>query len=817
MSLTSSFAQGDLGVVRGNVSDQDGEGLPFATVMLLSAGDSSLVKAGYTNESGDFALTPVDAGSYFLKVTYTSMADHMSEVFQTNAGQKFTAPNIVLGASDTELDAVKITAQKPLITIKPDMTVFNVQASTNAIGSDAMELLRKAPGVIVDNNDNIMLQGKAGVRVYIDGKPSPLSTEDLAAMLRTMQSSQIEAIEVITNPGAKYDAEGNAGIINIRLVKDKSLGTNGNIDLGYGIGRFSKYNGAITANHRNKKVNVFGSVGGNTGRWLNFMNFYRIQERQVITQTDTFTLPTIYDQESENIRDGYNLNAKAGVDVFLNDKSTIGVLVNGFNWDGGWNNTATTEIIDEASNELVSTLEAQSINDVKRQNLNANLNYRFDNKKGSTWNIDADYGYFNIVSNAYQPNYYYAPSGGLLGENVFTTNAPTSIDIATLKFDHERNVGKGKLGFGAKTSYVKTDNDFQFYDRFDQEDTLNLDRSNLFSYTENINAAYANYKRQFGKLNLSLGLRAEQTNSLGELTSVQVTGNDTVKRTYLDLFPSGGLSYQQSQNHLWRLNYSRRIDRPRYQNLNPFSNRLDELTYQQGNPFLRPQYTNSLELTHVFKYMYSTSLKYSYTTDMMTQLTDTTEISRSFITTENLASQEVISLFVSAPASITKWWSTYTNAGVFRTRNLADYGDGKEIDITRASFSIYHQSTFKLPEDFSLEVSGFYNSPGIWGANFETQRFWGMDVGARKKILDGRGNFKVSVSDIFFTMQWRGVQQFGGLYMRGNGGWESRQFKASFSYAFGNDQVKASRKRKTGLEDESGRAGSGGGGGGIGR
>lgn len=804
ISFSATFAQGDLGVVRGNVKDTDGQALPFATVMLLSGADSALVKAGYTNESGDFALTPVPQGKYFLKVTYTSMAEYASPVFSISEGQKYQADPIVLGASDEALEAVQITAQKPLITIKPDMTVFNVQASTNAIGSDALELLRKAPGVIVDNNDNIILQGKSGVRIYIDGKPSPLTTSDLAAMLRTMQSSQIEAIEIITNPGAKYDAEGNAGIINIRLVKDQSLGTNGNLDLGYGIGRYSKYNGAISANHRSKKVNVFGSAGGNVGQWYNFMDFYRIQNG------------TIFDQNSETIRDGYNLNAKLGIDVFASDKSTFGIMLNGFNWDGGWNNVSNTEIRVNSTNELISTLQAESINDVKRQNLNANLNYRYDDKQGNSWNVDADYGFFNISSDAFQPNFYYAPNGQtILAENIFTTFAPTNIDIATLKVDHERKLGKGILGFGAKSSYVKTDNDFQFYDRFNEVDTLNLDRSNLFSYTENINALYGNYKQQFGKVGVSLGLRAEQTNSLGELTSAQVNDNDTVKRNYLDLFPSAGLTYQHNQTNSIRLNYSRRIDRPRYQDLNPFANRLDELTYQQGNPFLQPQYTNSVELTHVYKYMYSTSLKYSYTTDMMTQITDTIEGSRSFITNKNLASQEVISLYFSAPISITKWWSTFSNVGVFRTRNRADYGEGKEIDLARNTFSIYHQSTFKLPKDFSLELSGFFNSPSIWGANFANRSFGGMDIGARKKVLNGRGNIKMSVSDFLFTMQWRGIQEFGGLYMDARGGWESRQFKVNFSYNFGNDKVKDSRKRKTGLEDESGRAGNGGGG--IGR
>lgn len=801
-------AQTDKGVVSGYVYDVDGGELPFATVILLNKSDSSMAKAGYTNDKGKFNLIPVAQGDYFLKVTYTSMSPYTSAPFSVADGESKEIPKIVLDAVDSELETVKIRAQKPLITIKPDMTVFNVDASVNAIGSDALELLRKAPGVIVDNNDNIILQGKNGVRIYIDGKPSPLSASDLSAMLKGMQSSQIESIEIITNPSAKYDAEGNAGIINIVLKKDKSLGANANLDLGYGIQRFAKYNGSITANYRSRKVNVFGSLGGNKGLRYNFMKFYRIQ-------ADTSGNSTIFDQTSDMINDGNNINGKVGADFFLSDKSTLGFMANGFVSNGSWTNTSTTYIQDEATGTQFSILNALSDNSQKRVNNNYNINYGFkDKEKGTSWNVDADYGFFNLDNDAFQPNVYYnGDSSAIIGETIFTTSAPTDINIATFKIDHERNFLKGKLGFGGKTSYVRTTNDFQFFDRFDGMDTLNLDQSNKFDYTENVNALYLTWQRQYGKWGVSGGLRAEQTNSLGVLTSTQVNENDTVDRNYLNFFPSGGLTYQANRTNMFRLNYSRRIDRPRYENLNPFLNRLDELTYRQGNPFLQPQYSNSLELTHVLNYRISTSLKYSRTTDMMTQITDTVEGSRTFMTTRNLASQDVISLYLSLPQSITKWWSTFTNTGVFRTRNVGDFGEvGKEIDFSRITWSIYHQSTFTLPKDFSMELSGFFTSPSIWGANFRNRSFGGMDIGARKRFLDGRGSIKVSLSDVLYTMQWRGIQEYGGLYMDASGGWESRQFKVNLTYLFGNDKLKSSRRRKTGLDDEKNRAGGGGGG-----
>ncbi|MFK7925435.1 MAG: outer membrane beta-barrel family protein, partial [Bacteroidia bacterium] len=284
---------------------------------------------------------------------------------------------------------------------------------------------------------------------------------------------------------------------------------------------------------------------------------------------------------------------------------------------------------------------------------------------------------------------------------------------------------------------------------------------------------------------------------------------------YINLFPTAGITYSPSQKHSYRLNYSRRIDRPRYQDLNPFINQLDQLTFQRGNPFLRPQFTNSLQATYTYQYRYSASLSYSLTDDFFTQLTDTLNGQASFITQENLATRQVISANISAPLPITKWWSTYTNLSVNNTQNKGDFNQegetGKEINISRTTFNAFQQHTFTLPKGISLELSGFYNSPSIWGANYLTRQFWAVNAGAQMRLFDNRAVVKVSVSDLFNSMQWQGTQEFGGLYFDASGGWESRQFKVNLTYNFGNEQVKASRRRKTGLQDESNRASGGGG------
>lgn len=786
------FAQsGDFAKIVGKVMDAEQQAVAFANVLLKNAEDSSLVKIETTDTYGTFRVAGIQAGSYWLEVSYVGNQDYISSKFQLEKGQNLNYPTIKMETAAVELAAVEVKSQRALIEVQPDKTVFNVEGSINATGNTALELLRKSPGVLVDNNDNIMLMGKSGVRIYIDGKPSPLGAADLAMLLKSMQSSEIDAIEIITNPSSRFDAEGNAGIINIRLKKDKSLGLNANLNLGYSVGIFSKYNTTTTFNNRTKKTNVFGSYSFNDGQNRSWMNLFR-------TQNNTY-----FGQTSETFSSGAYHSIRLGTDFFLSDQSTLGVLVNGSFNDRNWINFSNTPIIDLATGTQFSALDAYSDNDGARNNMNANLNYQWKGENGKNLNIDLDFGVFRNTTDTYQPNFYLNPNGQTVDEErIFTAQAPTDINIYTAKMDYESPLWGGQLGTGLKFSLVSTDNAYEFFQLVNTLPVRDIDRSNRFIYDEIINAAYVNFSKKVDKFNLSFGLRAEQTNSVGSLTSDKDTDNSNVKRHYLNIFPSGGITYQLDRKNQFRINYSRRIGRPNYQSLNPFEFKMDELSYSRGNPFLRPQYTDNLQLSHTFNYTLTTSLSYSYTNGFFAELSDTTEVSRTFLETVNLGAQKVLSFNISYPVSLTKWWSTYTNAGVSNTANEADFGEGRQIDINQTTFSLYHQSTFTLPKGFSLQLSGWYNSPSIWGALYESRSMWSMDAGIQKKLLDGRANLKISISDIFYTAFWRADQQFGGLAIDGSGGWESRQFRVNFSYLIGNQQVKATRKRKTGLEDE---------------
>lgn len=786
------------GAISGQVFDKEGKALEYATILLQRSADSTLAKLEYTAPDGSFRIAEVQPGNYFLAVSFVGLPDYRTEPFSLHEGQQLRLPDINYKGSAVEMKEVTVTAQRPILEMKPDKMVFNVQNTINGAGNNALELLRKAPGVVVDNNDNITMLGRAGVQIYIDGKPSPLRGNDLAEFLKSLQADEIDAIELISNPSARFDASGNAGVINIKLKKDKRLGGNGSVNLGHSVGILSNYQGGISGNYRNKTMNTFGSYNFNAGNWLNYMDMFREQ------------LGLQFDQQSVSGGNSQNHNFKAGADFFLDKKNTVGFLVNGFNSDFLQNGNSRALIGKTGQAELDSILVASTHNVGFRKNLNFNVNYRFDNGKETIWNFDADYGTFRNDGSEDQPNRYLDESEQVvLSERIYANNTPTNINITTFKLDHERPFLKGKLSAGLKSAIVATDNTFDFFNVVDGQKLLNTDLSNHFDYTENVNAAYVSFARQLKKISISAGVRAEQTNSKGILTAMRPVDNAEVKRSYLDFFPSGGITYSANPNNSFQLNYSRRINRPSYQDLNPFQGRLDELTYEQGNPFLRPEYANNLQLTHTFKYRYNTTLSYSHTRDQITRIVDTAGVSGSYITWLNLADQYAYSLAFSAPVQVRPWWTSFSNLTGSLLQNRADYGDGKTVDLSAATFNIYSQHTFKLPKSWSVEISGWYNAPSLWGGTFEMAAMWSIDAGIQKKLFGGKGNLRMAVSDIFKSNRWSGVSRFGVLDSAVSGGWDSRRFRTSLTYNFGNSEVKGARRRTTGLEDEQKRIKSG--------
>ncbi len=804
--LVLSFSAVQAQKITGTVKDEAGKGMEKTTVSLLRSKDSSVVKLSVTNTDGRFSFQS-ESGNYLVSVSHVGYTMQYSKLFTVQGNVEVPAIQMVKAASN--LQGVTVTTQKPVIEVKADKMILNVEGTINAVGNDALELIRRSPGVMIDKDDNISLAGKNGVQIYIDGKPTPLSGSDLANYLKSMQSAQIEAIEIITNPSAKYEAAGNAGIINIKLKKNKSFGTNGSVSAGYVQGIYAKYNGGLNLNHRNKSINVFGNYNYNYSNNLMQMNSRKEQ------------LDTLFDQKN-NIRFKNNTHGfKGGLDYFINAKSTIGVVVSGNIADIDITTAGPMYFTYMPTHQLVKVLKATNSNDMSRKNVNTNLNYRYAVTGGTELNIDADYGFFKLRSDQYQPNYYYL-ADGITETNrvIYNMLSPTNIDIYSLKTDYEQNYKGGRLGIGGKSSLVKTDNDFQRFDVYSNSKILDTAKSNRFDYKENINALYVNYNKQLKKgIMFQFGVRAENTNITGHSTGFKKNGStwknyDSVfTRNYTDLFPSAALTFNKNPMKQWTIAYSRRIDRPAYQDLNPFEFKLNEYTYMKGNTDLRPQYTHSFSLTNIYKYKLTTKLNYSFVKDIFAQIPDTVagESTKGFLQKRNLAKQDIVSLNISYPFQY-KWYSFFATTNANYSHYQADYGSGKrKVDLKVFSYTFYMQNSFKFGKVWTGELSGLFISPSVWQGVIKSKAMGTVDLGLQRLIFKGKGTVKAVVSDVFRTMKWGGTSDFTGVYSTFSGYGEIPQYKLNFSYRFGSSQVKAARQRKSAVEEETRRTESGGG------
>lgn len=781
--------------INGLAKDENGTPLGGVTVSLIKATDSSIIKLAVTKPDGVYSFSATREGNYKVRASYVGYKTAFSPGFSFSSSD-ITVPEFKLSKMAGNLGNVTVTANKPMVEVKADKTILNVEGTINAVGSNALELLRKSPGVLLDKDDNISLAGKNGVQVYIDGRATPLSGQDLANFLKTMQSSQIEAIELITNPSAKYDAAGNAGIINIRLKKNRALGTNGSVNAGWNIAAHAKFNTGASLNYRNQNINIFSTYS---------FSYAPNEQHIMINRT---IQDSLFDQSGTILDVRKSHNFKAGADYFLNKKNTIGIMVNGILADPSSTSNSRTYISNTTTGTVDRMLIADNSTSMKRHNANINLNYNYTDPKGTSLAVNADRGSYDLSSDQYQGNYYYDASGQPLpGTVIYHMLSPARININSLKADYEQNYKKGKLGIGAKSAWVRTDNDFQRYNVNGTAEDLDKDRSNHFIYKENINAAYVNYNRQYKKFMVQGGLRVENTVSEGVSNGLKFNGTSYIpgissfKRSYTDLFPSTAITFNKNPKKQWSVTYSRRIDRPAYQDLNPFEFKLDEYTFMKGNINLRPQYTNSFGLTHIYKYKLNVALNYSHVKDLFTQIIDTAEKSKAFISKKNLATQDIVNLSVSYPFQY-KSYSLFTSINTNYSKYKADFGTGRKVDLNAVGFNLFAQNSLKFAKTWTAELSGFFNAPTIYQGSFKGRSIYNVDAGLSKHVMKGKATVKASVSDIFYSQKFRAVSDFAGQVTKFSYRQESRQLKLSLNFRFGNNGVKPARQRTSGAEDE---------------
>ena len=784
--------------ITGTVLDKAKNPIAFATVILSQSADSTVVKAAITDDAGAYTFELLKPTSYYLDISYVGMQNFRSTPIDVSSRSRSVDP-ITLEETSKAIQEVTVTATRALVEVKPDRTVFNVQGTINASGEDGLNLLRKAPGVLVDNNNNVTVLGRAGVLLYVDGKRIPLSGDDLTQYLQNLTSEQIDKIDIITNPGSKYEAQGNAGIIDIKLKKDKNQGANGNVGGSISQGRYRTGNLNASGNLRTGITNIFASLGYNEGTRWNDMDFINQQNGLNLVETNVM------------LSEFEGLNGRIGTDFYLSKNSTIGFLVSAQN---NQNDNRSTNIIDISSQttptQIDSILNALNQTKSERKQQTYNLNYAWNNGSNSL-NFDLDYGNFKTDASTFQPNLYYDPTNSnLISQNITTFNTPVTIQISTAKLDYETKLAGGTLGLGSKVSKVNTDNTFLFsnVDPSTGIVELNRRRSNRFEYDEMVYALYTQYQRTISeRWSGSLGLRAEQTEATGTLSAyLPELAEDPAVFSYLNLFPTAGINFTKNPEQVYSLNFGRRINRPDYNVLNPFREQLSELSYSRGNKNLLPEIVNNVELGYLWKYKYSFKLSYSLTTNQITRLfgPDSEDPRAGFISWDNLATQTIYNFNAALPFDFTSWWNAFFNVSVSYIDNQADYGTNGIVDVQTGNYNIFQQHTLTLGKGWRGEVSMWYSGPGVWGGVFLYDPSYGLNFGIQKKFLQDRLNVRLNVSDVTFQSGWSGISEFNGLRNVGRGNWDSRRAALTLSYDLGNAQIK-SRKRTTGLETESNR------------
>lgn len=684
-----------------------------------------------------------------------------------------------------KLTGITVTSKKPFIEQQIDKTVVNVQADINAIGSSAFEILQKAPGISITGDDNINMSGKAGVNVLIDGRPTQMSNKELANFLRSLPGNTIDKIELITNPSSRFDAQGNAGIINIRLKKNKIKGTNGNVAAGYTYRAHYASNGSFNINHRSGKINAFVNANGDNN--LQHTDGEINRNVWVNSAYKNFKNNTI--DKDRNAR--YSI--RTGIDFYANKKNTFGFL---FNTNRSWNpfNTPGNTLI--GNNNIVdSSLTTTNDNLYKNRRYNTNLNYKFEDTLGNELNIDADYTYFKNTNLTNLTTSYLDKNYNRYNFSANDLDVATGINIYAIKADYSTQIKTmhAKLEAGVKMSKVTTENNLFATSLSGTIMKPDTGRSNIFTYVENIYAAYFNFGQQVKKFEYQIGLRTENTVVNGtsvDLRNQQINNPDT---NYINIFPTAFVSYKPNKKNMFALSYSKRINRPDYQALNPFETIYDIYTSEKGNPYLRPQYTNNVEVKYTYKYAVSIALGYNHTKDY-SQTISRQVGQQTSATNDNIGTLDNSYLNISSPLPINKWWEGYVNITGFINHYKGMLPDGA-LNEKVLGMNYYIQQNFKLDKTWSMQLSSWYNAPTT-EAIFKTKSLGSLDFGIKKTILQSKASIRLTFMDMLNTQRWKQTVQFANQDFTYSRKWESRGIRLQLSWSFGKGNYKA-RERDT--------------------
>jgi hypothetical protein len=796
--VNSAFAQSNSNL-NGVVKDGNNKGVDLAMVSLQRATDSVFVKSEFTDEDGSFTLSNIPKGDYFLQVNLLGY-DQNKQSILVDGAKNITVPIIHIKQSVEQLNAVTVTAKKPYIERKIDRTVVNVDAFIANEGSDILEVMERAPGISLDNDGGILLKGRGGVAVFINDKPSYLSGSELQSYLKSLPAGSVQSIEIMTNPPAKYDAAGNSGVINIVLKKNKLKGFNGNISASFQQGRYSSSNNSLNLNYNNNKLSLYANVA--TGFWngyqdLNINRYYL---------NDAGERQSSFEQNSFNTNGGRYINSKVGMDYYLNDNTTIGVSYR-------YNNTPSSRgvdnnsIISDNQGNLNQTVVADNSTERIFRNhvYNAYFNHKLDSL-GSSISVDADYVSYTSGTDQLFYNYLYDASDSLTFKDRINGDIPSDINIYGAKTDFTKVLSAAsKLEAGLKTAFTQTDNEAIYSTTVDGITEPDYKLSNRFLYDEWINAGYLNYSHQIGPIGLQMGLRVESTQMKGNQLGNQENPDTSFTRNYTNAFPTFYASWKMDSiaNNVLTFSYGRRINRPFFQDLNPFISPLDKFTFYSGNPNLLPTFSHNLSLAHTFKNMFTTSLNYSKTVD---GINETLEIRDGIYYSRpgNIANSQTYTISFEGSIPVKEW---YTINGYAELSHLTFDSKLYTQQLNSKGTYYYFSATnsFKMKKGWSADLSGQYRSDMVY-AQLKLKSYGTINFGVKKNILNNAGSIKLSVNDILKTRRGDGIiNNLDQTKADWNSTYDSRTVRLAFSWRFGKSTLKKPKYNSVGSSDEQNR------------
>lgn len=792
--LLSAVNAQHAGKISGSLTGKNAKAAEGATVSLLRAKDSATVKMLAANKEGLYSFENIADGTYLVSVTAVGHRKSYSTILELNARQQFIqVPPIRLEPVSKDLAGVTVAAKRPLIEQRIDRTVVNVEASITYTGTSALDVLEKSPGVSVDREGNISLKGKEGVLVMVDGRPTQLAGADLANLLRNMSSAQLDQIEIMTNPPARYDAGGTSGIINIKTRKISTAGFNGSASVAYSQGRYPKTTEGVNFNYRKDRINLFTNLSHNYLKRFSTLSI----DRTIFTGNTAFVDKT-FNQETNRIYTGNSYGAKAGVDFFATKKTTVGAVVN-LTWRNLSSTSPNITNISNASRDLESVTKAAVNNETEWNSVSANVNVRTVlDKKGKEFTSDIDFSKHRMQNGLFMVNAYTDAAGAAYQKaDSLNGNLPQDVNVYSARVDYLHPVKKdARFEAGIKSSVVRTDNN-AVYDSVQYGRIIrDVNRSNRFVYEENINAAYVNLSASLSKkITAQFGLRVENTAAKGR----QLTTGETFDRHYTQLFPTAYFQYKANDKNNFGLTVGRRVSRPSYQSLNPFIRFIDRYTFSQGNPALKPSVSSNIEVSHTWKAQITTTVNYTNVQDIVQEIIRQ-QGREAYNMPANVSSLNQFGISVNANTPVNKWWASTLNVNLYND-HYKGVINGVPIDRAATSFVINGTQQFKVNPTLTAEVNGRYRNGWLEGV-MRVRPVGFIGAGLSQQVLKNKGVIRLTARDILRTQKLKGITQYGNVDVEMRQVSETQIVTVGFSYSFSKGKKTAPVKRTAGSANE---------------